>query len=245
MRWPDPEKRPRGSHRVTFEYLVAAVGDFLDPGMVLVVDESCAMYASTSLRIETPGGYASQAAWGSIGYAVAGAIGVGLGAKARPVVLIGDGGFQMTCQALSTLRSHPLGAVVLIVDNATYAIEQAVVDLGPFDPKPGAFRRYNELPAWDYAAIARAMGGLGLRVRTVAKLDAALERARERTRGLTVIAAAIDRHQLPDEVRRLATDTGFPRHEHCPPRHADVRREDLRAKVARGRRASRKRTGRP
>ena len=35
------------------------------------------MYVSASTPIESQGGYVSQAAWGSIGYALAGAIGVG------------------------------------------------------------------------------------------------------------------------------------------------------------------------
>ncbi len=202
--------RPRNS--LTFQSLFAVLEQFLDPGMVLIVDESDSMYVSASTRIRTRGGYASQAAWGSIGYAQAGAIGVGFATGRRPVVVIGDGGFQMTCQALSTLEREQLGAIVLIIDNGLYGIEQALVDLRPFDDASIPFKPYNILPHWDYAKLAQAMGGLGLEATSVRGLRIALQTAKTRTRELSVIRVAIAKTDLPEPIQRLATDTGYPRH---------------------------------
>ena len=164
--------RRNDSAEITVTGLVSEVEKFLDSSMVLLVDESDSMYVSASMRIESAGGYASQAAWGSIGYAVAGAIGAGIAAGRRPIVLIGDGGFQMTCQALMALSREALGAVVLVVDNGIYGIEQALVDLEPFRKPSAKFKAYNELPRWDYVKLAEAMGGLGIMAKTMGQIRA-------------------------------------------------------------------------
>ncbi len=214
---PAQARHVASSRSLRFSSLFRELEDFLDPSMILVVDESDSMYVSASMRIPTRGGYVSQAAWGSIGYAVAGAIGVGLASGRRPVVVTGDGGFQMTCQALSTLQRKGLGAVVLIVDNGIYGIEQALVDLGPFSTPPTDFRPYNVLPRWDYVKLAKSMGAVGIHARTVAGLRNALERAKGRKDDLTVIAVTIPKHDLPDAIRAWRRIRAF-RDTHVPSR---------------------------
>ena len=205
--------------------------------MILMVDESDSMYVSASMVIHSPGGYTSQAAWGSIGYALAGAIGVGTATPGcRPVVLIGDGGFQMTCQALSSLHRLELGAIVLVVDNAIYGIEQALVDRGPFkNPPESKFKRYNKLPVWDYKGLAKPLCGrsaLGVAVGTVDQLDAALKAAEPEKKALTVIRVRISTLDLPPAIDRLASDTGYPRYP-SPLQSAVVRAELMQAQVRR------------
>ena len=138
----------------------------------------------------------------------------------------------MTCQALSTLKRERLGAVVLIVDNEIYGIEQALVDLGPFGTPPTDFRPYNVLPRWDYVKLAESMGAVGIHARTVAGLRNALERAKGRKDDLTVIAVKIPKDDLPDAIRALASDTGYPRNP-CPEQAAEIRLASLRARIAR------------
>ena len=56
------------------------------------------------------------------------------------------------------------------MSNRGYAIEQAFVDLAAFAPG-GQFAAFDELPCWDYLALARAFGGRGARAETVAELQ--------------------------------------------------------------------------
>jgi indolepyruvate decarboxylase len=239
-RRPPPRRqappRAASSAPISFEILISGLEAFLNRNrkMILMVDESDAMYVSASMRIHSPGGFASQAAWGSIGYTLAGAIGVGTAARPRrPVVLIGDGGFQMTCQALSSLHRQELGAIVLVIDNGIYGIEQALVDLGPFDStSPTDFKPYNELLHWDYVTLAGAMGGLGIRAETVGQLRSALETAKGRESSLTVISVKIDKRELPAPIRRLASDTGYPRYP-CLLQSAEMRAVLMQTQVKR------------
>jgi indolepyruvate decarboxylase len=242
-RRPKPRRpappNPKDSAPISFEILISRLEAFLkrDPKMILLVDESDSMYVSASMRIDSAGGYVSQAAWGSIGYSLAGAIGVGIAAPGhRPVVLIGDGGFHMTCQALSNLHRQELGAIVLVVNNSIYGIEQALVDRGPFrEPPTSDFKQYNELPVWDYEDLAKPLGGpgaLGIAVQTVGQLDAALTTAEPRENSLTLIAVRISKVDLPGAIDRLAGDTGYPRYP-SPLQSTELRADLMQAQVKR------------
>ena len=80
-----------------------------------------------------------------MGFAVPAATGARLArGRGRPVVLIGDGSFQMTGMDLSTAVSHGLDPIVLVLDNHGYGAERAIVD-GPF----------NDVAPWDYTAGPR------------------------------------------------------------------------------------------
>jgi indolepyruvate decarboxylase len=77
---------------------------------------------------------------GSLGHETGCALGVALGSGKRPFVIAGDGGFMMTCQELSSLAKAGLNAVIFVISNATYAIEQAFVDVAPSSPAARSHR---------------------------------------------------------------------------------------------------------
>ncbi len=54
-------------------------------------------------------------------------------------------------------------AVIFVMSNRGYAIEQAFVDLEAFDPH-GVFAPFDNLPTWDYLALAQAFGARGVRL---------------------------------------------------------------------------------
>jgi indolepyruvate decarboxylase len=233
---PSPVPRPAPAApaptaAITFTKFFELIESFVDDTMVVLADESDSMYVSSAMRIPRPGGYAAQAAWGSIGYTVAGAVGVGLGSGRRPVVFVGDGGFQMTCPALSTLQRERLGAIVFVMNNDVYGIEQALVDLGPFHDPNVPFRPYNVLPTWDYVKLAEAFGGLGIKVASFSQLTAALKVAIARTEDLTVIQVVIPSRDLPPPIERLASDTGYPRFPN-PAQSAAIRLSSFRARAS-------------
>jgi indolepyruvate decarboxylase len=113
-----------------------------------------------------PGYYATM------GYAVPAALGVQAATGRRALVLVGDGAFQMTGWELGNAQRHGWDPIVLVFNNAGWEMLRAF--------EPGA--RFNELPTWDFASMARGMGGDGQCVRTVGELEEALARAHA-TRG--------------------------------------------------------------
>lgn len=113
-----------------------------------------------------PGYYATM------GYGVPAALGLQAATGQRPLVLVGDGAFQMTGWELGNAGRHGWDPIVLVFNNAGWGM------LRCFEPDV----RFNELGTWDFAAMAAGMGGDGQVVRTCGELGDALAVA-QATRG--------------------------------------------------------------
>src|SRR5205807_5319843 len=94
--------------------------------------------------------------------------GVGVAATGlRPLVLVGDGAFQMTGWELGNCRRYGLDPIVVLFNNCSWEM------LRVFQPES----RFNNLDDWNFSAMASSLGGHGERVATRRELAAALERA--------------------------------------------------------------------
>jgi indolepyruvate decarboxylase len=133
---------------------LADVGDALFAGIELETDYFMA-----------PGYYASM------GFAVPGAVGAALAApKLRPIVMVGDGAFQMTGNELSTLVAHNLNPIIFVFNNGYYKMLSAL----------DKHRDYYNLNNWDYVQYAEALGCAGERVQTSNELSEAIATALSR-----------------------------------------------------------------
>jgi len=178
---------------------VAGVVEARRDELLLLSDTSLSMYPAADIAVGQ-GGYLCNGVWNAIGFSVPAAIGVAKGSGRRPVVVCGDGGFQMTAQALSTLARRGLPAVVLVLDNGVYGIEQWLLD-PKWHGSGGEPRDYLALPRWQYADLARAMGVSFARgAATVDALRDALSGAMAQP-GPALIQVAVRPHDLPSEVR--------------------------------------------
>jgi indolepyruvate decarboxylase len=107
-----------------------------------------------------------------MGFAVPAALGAQTARpKLRPLVLVGDGAFQMTGMELSSIVRQKLNPVVIVLNNAGYGTERHIHD-GP----------YNDVLVWNYHKLPEMLGaGRGFLVETEAQLDAALDAAAKHT----------------------------------------------------------------
>src|SRR5206468_2340462 len=79
------------------------------------------------VRVERGGGYLAQGYYASMGFGVPGALGAQLGTGARPLVLSGDGAFQMTGPEIAQAPRYGLNPIVLVVNNGGWQIFRPVV----------------------------------------------------------------------------------------------------------------------
>jgi indolepyruvate decarboxylase len=119
-------------------------------------------------------------------YATMGAgVPMGLGLEAasgrRPLILVGDGAFQMTGWELGNARRLGLKPVVLVFNNLAWGM------LKVFQPET----RYNDLDDWRFAEMAPLLGGKGRRVATRAALWDALIEAVEDESGWRLVEMMI------------------------------------------------------
>lgn len=121
---------------------------------------------------------------------MAAALPLAVGAKAvdpgRPVVaVLGDGGLEMGLGELGTLRDQELPIVLVVLQDASLAL----IELK--QRQAGLARAGVTLGRTDLPAVARAFGGIGMQVETVAGLRAALAEALESTT-FALIACTLD-----------------------------------------------------
>lgn len=175
--------------------------------IVMTYGVSSAMYVATNCYGLAQGSFISSAAWQCIGFETGAASGAQLGSGKRAWTVAGDGGFMMVCQSLSTLARHRLNAVIFVMSNKVYAIEQVYVNMDAFKPGPkNRFDTFDILPDWDYLALAKAFGAEGIRVETVAELKAALPRIAGIKHKPVLVEVVIPQKDLPGQMYRLGSE---------------------------------------
>jgi indolepyruvate decarboxylase len=154
---------PDGPLRIA-DILAALKG--LDPARYsFTADVGDAWFIALELRTEV---FLAAGYYASMGFAVPGALGAGIAEPTRrPFAIVGDGAFQMTGIELATMVEQRLAPIVLLLNNGSYGMLEAI----------DGSRPYYARPSWDYAAMARALGASALRVTTPDELSAAIESA--------------------------------------------------------------------
>jgi indolepyruvate decarboxylase len=185
---------------LTHEQLFREVEAVLDTSWVVVADTFLGIHAASDLKVKGRDAFLCNAVWASIGHSVAAAIGAALAAGRRPLVVCGDGGFQMTVQALSTMAHHRLNPVIVLVDNGLYGYEQYLIDRGYFDTATTQPEPYVTLNRWNYTAVAKALGFTSVfDVNTPATLRNALATAKNFA-GPSLVAASVNPRDLPSQL---------------------------------------------
>src|SRR5215469_383576 len=149
------------------------------------------LFAGLDVRVERGGGYLAQGFYASMGFGVPGALGAQLGTRTRPIVLSGDGAFQMTGPEIAQAPRYGLDPIVVVVNNGGWQIFRPVVE------RPELLA----VPPWPYAELARAWGGAGIRVRRIGELRVALAVA-ARERRFVVIEAVVAPQDLSPVSRK-------------------------------------------
>ncbi|MFF3272763.1 alpha-keto acid decarboxylase family protein [Streptomyces chrestomyceticus] len=183
---------------LTQRHLWQAVGAAVRPGHTVVAEDGTSLFGIVDHRFPRGARFIGQLIWASIGYGLPALLGVQLADPSRRgLLLVGDGGAQLTVQELGTIGRHGLTPVIILVNNDGYTIERAT---------HGPQAVYNDIARWRWSRIPAALGvprPLVLSARTPASLDRALSRAMATTDRLVLIQAYTGREDVPQTFRRL------------------------------------------
>ena len=138
------------------------------------------LFGGLETRMQSGGTYFAQGYYASMGFGVPAAMGAEIGTGRRPLVLCGDGAFQMTGPEISHAPVRGLAPIVVLVNNAGWGIFRAVT------PR----KELLEIPPWPYAELARAWGGIGIRVETREELREALGTAHD-AKGFAIVECIV------------------------------------------------------
>ncbi|APG28279.1 preprotein translocase subunit Tim44 [Syntrophotalea acetylenivorans] len=181
--------------RRLFEYLET----FIDDHMVLLADPGDAMFAATDLTIRHPAAFLSPAYYTSMGFAVPGAIGAQLARPdLRPLVLVGDGAFQMTGMELSTAVRFGLSPIVVVLNNGGYGTERPMTD-----------GRFNDVPVWRFSRLPEVIGAVqGFEIFSEKDFEQALQAALTHTDSPAILDVHLDPHDHSPALKRLTDALG-------------------------------------
>jgi indolepyruvate decarboxylase len=160
--------------------------------MPVIVDTGGALFASLSIQASV---VLAPSFYGTMGFAVPAAIGYQLATQKRPLVLVGDGGFQMTGQEICHCPRYKINPIFIVINNRRWGMEQL------FHPEA----RFNELVDWPYAELAELWGGKGYRAENCQQLYEALKDA-QKQRCFTLIEAVTERDELSKELMAWITE---------------------------------------
>jgi indolepyruvate decarboxylase len=146
----------------------------------------------TAMEIEhtalvAPGYYATM------GFGVPAGLGLQAATGQRPLILVGDGAFQMTGWELGNCKRYGWDPIVLLFNNASWEM------LRTFQPESS----FNDLGHWGFAEMAAGMGGDGVRVNTRNELKAALDKAIATRGRFQLIDVTIPRGVLSTTLARF------------------------------------------
>jgi TPP-dependent 2-oxoacid decarboxylase len=168
---------------------------FLSENSIVIADVGNALFGASDLFIRCRTEFLGPAYYASMGFAVPAALGAQLARpELRPLVLVGDGAFQMTGMELSTIVRMGLNPVVVVLNNAGYGTERHIHD-GPF----------NDVLNWNYHRLPDLLGsGRSFLVKTEQELDEALDAAALHTESYCLLDVHLDPLDHTAALGRLA-----------------------------------------
>jgi indolepyruvate decarboxylase len=165
------------------------------PGYFVVAESGDMLFGGIELRLRG-GLYIAQGYYASMGFGVPAAMGAQIGTGTRPIVLSGDGAFQMTGMEISHAPGYGLSPIVVVVNNGGWGMFR------PVSPRQDLL----EIPNWPYAELAGSLGGVGFIAETASELRDALRAAHE-LNDFVIIEARVPHDDLSPISKRYILES--------------------------------------
>ncbi len=193
MLWTS-EFEPEPAAAMTVRRFFQRLNRFLEAGDVVIADIGDSLFGAADLVIRERTDFLSPAYYTSMGFAVPAAIGAQMhNRSSRPIVIVGDGAFQMTGHELSTAVRFGLDPIVFVLNNKGYTTERFIHE-GP----------YNDIHDWAYHRMPELLrSGWGTEVRTEDELETALAEARRNRGTFSILNIHLDKMDRSNALERL------------------------------------------
>jgi indolepyruvate decarboxylase len=193
---PKPLKKSELTDPLTMAEVIRIVGLHLDEHCCVVSDVGDAIFGAVGIRTARRAEFIAPAYYLSMGFAVPASIGVSAANDTlRPIVLVGDGAFQMTGTELSTAVRLGMKPIVLILNNEGYGTMRKIRD--------GSF---NIISQWNYGKICELVGGGEATVaKTKGELDGAIRSAMG-SNAVRVIDVRLPRNDMSPQLANMSAE---------------------------------------
>lgn len=187
-----PRDLPADDREIMPSDVACAINDLFDKHGVMPMTADVGDCLFTAMEIENSA-LAAPGYYAGMGFGVPAGIGVAAATGRRPLILVGDGAFQMTGWELGNCKRYGLDPIVVLFNNCSWEMLRA------FQPESA----FNNLDDWHFADIAKSIGGHGERVTTRRQLAAALEGAVKRRGVFSLVEVMLPRGVTSDTLARF------------------------------------------
>jgi indolepyruvate decarboxylase len=191
-----PSSYPRGLEAddapIAPSDIATAINDLFDRHGAMPMTSDIGDCLFTAMEIDNTA-LAAPGYYAGMGFGVPAGIGVAAATGRRPLVLVGDGAFQMTGWELGNCRRYGLDPIVVLFNNCSWEMLRA------FQPESA----FNDLDDWHFADIAASIGGHGRRVSTRRELGDALEQSVGRRGLFSLIEVMLPRGAMSRTLTRF------------------------------------------
>ena len=175
------------------ELVLKAVNRRLPPDSPVATDVGQhQMWVAQYYRFEKPRTFITSGGLGTMGFGMGAAMGACIGTGLKKTLLVtSDGSFHMNMNELATAVANHLPLIVLVLNNSVLGMVRQWQTMF-FD------KRYSSTTLnrpTDFCLLAQAFGAKGLRLETLDKLDAVLDKAFAAT-GPVVVDVRINRDEM-------------------------------------------------
>lgn len=198
---PDPNCPIRGEKKVfepketkiTTARMFEKIDSILDKNMAIIADIGDCLWGAGDLTVHNSHLFLSPAFYCSMGFAIPGALGVMMAKpNLRPIVIVGDGAFQMSMTELSTIIDRKLNPIVFVLNNRGFSTERMFREGG-----------YNDIRNWKYHSVSEIFGGgKGMLVETEFQLEEAVSLALD-SKELFVLNVMVDKMDISQGMKRM------------------------------------------
>jgi TPP-dependent 2-oxoacid decarboxylase len=188
------------NQKITVKRLFECLNFAITNNVIVIADVGDSLFGALDLTIHGQTDFLSPAYYCSMGFAVPAAIGAQLAnPKLRPIVIVGDGAFQMTGMEISTISRFALNPIIIVLNNSGYGTERPMLD-GPF----------NDVLPWNYYRIPGVLGhGKGFVVETEDQLEESFSAAENiYSQELCILDVRLDIHDGSPALQRLTESLG-------------------------------------
>ncbi len=151
------------------QFVVEKLNQHKDDTAIVVTDVGQhQMWAAQYMSFKEPRCFLSSGGLGAMGFCLPAAVGAKLGAPDRTVILVvGDGGFQMTMQELGTIAEQKLPLKIFILNNQRLGMVRQLQEFYCQNRYVAVDFQFNP----DFAALGRLYGMEGYTVETARQLE--------------------------------------------------------------------------
>jgi indolepyruvate decarboxylase len=188
------------NQKITVKRLFKRLNFSITDNAIVIADVGDSLFGALDLTIHGQTDFLSPAYYCSMGFAVPAAIGAQLANPTlRPIVIVGDGAFQMTGMEISTISRFALNPIIIVLNNNGYGTERPMLD-GPF----------NDILPWNYYRIPEIIGhGKGFVVETEDQLEESFSAAEKiYSKDLCILDVHLDIHDGSPALQRLTESLG-------------------------------------